>query len=1141
MTNLMFKGKLVIRLVCLIGAILFLSSNDAKATHIVGGDLTYRCLGNNMYRLTLTVRRDCLLGAADAPFDDPASIGIFDLITGQRITNIVGFPMGHVLIPLNHSDTLNEILVSDCSVVMGDVCVHTTMYVVDVALPYRPSGYSLVYQRCCRNSSLNNVVDPLDTGMTLVADLSGNAQLDCNSSPQFGAFPPIYTCVNKPIMFDHSALDLEGDSLVYELCTPLSGASTVTPQPQPPMNPPYLPIIWRAPYSLANLMGGVPLQIDQNTGLLTGTPNTIGQFVIGICVTAYEDGVMTGKTRRDFQVNVRLCRDVPVAQFSAPSLDCEDLTVEFDNQSLLADNYKWIFDFDNYPNSDSSFAFEPTYTYPQSGFYNVALIASDSFGFCYDTIIHQVGVFDSQIDADFTYDVSACTEAGIVLNVTDASFGFDPNFPACSYEWLLTVDGNIIPSTDQNPTFNFDIDGSATVLLALVVTSCNGCSATQVKSFPVNEISINVDPDSEHLCRGDTTHLLIGCDSSLTYTWDPQTGLDLTNPCDPLAYPGLSVTYCVTVTDGLCEVSDCIPVTVQQLPVLAFDYETDCKSLTVQFDNNSTGGTLFHWDFGTTNPADTLLTPLINPTFTFPDSGIYTVTLSSRDGCDVSISQEITANAISETLDDQLINCFMNGIFLNPDTVPGYLYDWSGGLDDVPNPFAIVTDDTEFFVTISSPGLPGCEIIDSVTVVIPDDFTVDAGGDIISCVLTDILLTASTTGNDNVDFLWTDCNNTTLSNDSTLLVSPTVTDTFCVVATDTLGCSMSDFVIVTRQEPGFDVGASNDQAYCNIQTITLTGSSTVGGVTPLWLNAAGDTIGDQFLVDVTPGTPACFIFIGTEIASGCQESDTVCLTPTFINLDITDDQSICLEDSIELCVTDNIGQNLTYIWSPIELIIHGGVTACPLVDPPTTQEYCVTVTNHPVGCMDTLCTTVVVNLFEPLDVVITSDPPDPILTQPVTLSTNQPSTYMYSWSAVPPTEESIPPIPNPTVVPTAIPTTFSVTVTNEAGCTNVATLTITPRDPSCDESDIFLPNAFTPNDDGVNDVLYVKSNFIETFEIHIYNRWGEEVFTSNDVNFGWNGTYKGKKLPPDVFGYYMEVGCPNEKSYSEKGNITLLE
>src|SRR5690606_29582992 len=96
-------------------------------------------------------------------------------------------------------------------------------------------------------------------------------------------------------------------------------------------------------------------------------------------------------------------------------------------------------------------------------------------------------------------------------------------------------------------------------------------------------------------------------------------------------------------------------------------------------------------------------------------------------------------------------------------------------------------------------------------------------------------------------------------------------------------------------------------------------------------------------------------------------------------------------------------------------------------------------------------------------------------------------------------------------------------------------------DPFCDERDIFIPNAFTPHNGGVNDILYVRGNFISTMELHIYNRWGEKVFTSTDQSIGWDGTYKGEKLQPDVFGYYVNIGCPNGKSYFKKGNITLLE
>jgi gliding motility-associated-like protein len=119
-------------------------------------------------------------------------------------------------------------------------------------------------------------------------------------------------------------------------------------------------------------------------------------------------------------------------------------------------------------------------------------------------------------------------------------------------------------------------------------------------------------------------------------------------------------------------------------------------------------------------------------------------------------------------------------------------------------------------------------------------------------------------------------------------------------------------------------------------------------------------------------------------------------------------------------------------------------------------------------------------------------------------------------------------------------TTYTVTVTNEAGCTGTASITVTVFEPFCDERDIFFPNAFTPNNDGKNDVLLLRSNFVTDLDLHIYNRWGEEVFKSNNINVGWDGTYNGKVLPPDVFGYYFTATCPNAKTYSKQGNVTLL-
>jgi len=1132
-SNVMINVKSILRLGFLLGSIFLLSSQDLKATHIVGGDLTYRCLGNNIYEIRLTVRRDCFNGAPGAQFDDPASIGIYDMTTNMLLTDLIGYPDGQLLIDFNDDDTLNQILISDCSVVSGDVCVHTTIYVKTIFLPYRPTGYTLAYQRCCRNVTLNNVQDPLNTGMTLAAELSGLAQLECNSSPQFGAYPPIYICGNKEISFDHRAFDIENDSLVYSLCTPYAGADHPHPKPQPPPEPPYDLVNWRPPYSLANLLGGDPLTIDPQTGALSGNPSTIGQFVVGICVTAYKrgTGVMTGTTRRDFQYNVRMCRDVPVANFSAPSLNCESLTVNFNNQSILADDYKWIFDFGN-PGSDTSTVFNPTYTYPNGGFYQVALIVSDSDKFCFDTIIHQVGAFDSQLNADFSYDVSSCTD-GVELDITDLSF--DPGGdPICSWQWLLTYPGGLIPSPQQNPHFSLEIDGPSTVFVALVVTSCNGCSSTQTVSFPVREIALQFNPESDSICNFESTHILIGGDFDLHYIWSPTLGLDTVPNWDPLAHPNISTCYNVTVTDGLCEVTGQTCVDVQQLPILGFSYETDCKTPTAHFTNSSSNAVLYLWDFGAGNTSIEN-----NPTFTFPGPGIYTVTLSSRDGCDVSITHQVTVDAITEELDEATINCFQPTVALNPDNNGNYLYVWSNG-STLANPIVTVINDTTFYVTISSPGRPDCQIVDSIRVIIPDDFTITAPDDITNCRFDDVTLIAQTNGT-NLDLFWTYCNDNNPLGSNPLIVSPDTTTCYRITATDSLGCSKSDNVVVSKPDSTFFVGAPNDTAYCDIQIITLTATS-LSGVTFEWFNANPDLIGTEPSVDVAPGTPACFTVIGTD-SLGCQNKDSVCLTPTFFDLSISGDESICLDEQVTLCVTNNIPeQDLMYSWTPIESIVSGAGTSCATVRPSETTTYTVVVKNNDLGCKDTLSSNVVVNLFDPLIIVITSDAPNDsiVLSEDVQLFVNQDPNFGYSWTSS--GGDNVASVWNPVVVPTVSgDVTYTVTVVNAHGCIGTASITIRVANPPCNDEDIFLPTAFTPNGDGYNDVLYVRSNFISTLELHIYNRWGQEVFKTNDQNIGWDGLFKGERLAPDVFGYYMNITCPNERTFFKKGNITLLE
>ena len=94
--------------------------------------------------------------------------------------------------------------------------------------------------------------------------------------------------------------------------------------------------------------------------------------------------------------------------------------------------------------------------------------------------------------------------------------------------------------------------------------------------------------------------------------------------------------------------------------------------------------------------------------------------------------------------------------------------------------------------------------------------------------------------------------------------------------------------------------------------------------------------------------------------------------------------------------------------------------------------------------------------------------------------------------------------------------------------------------PECEEPYIFIPNAFTPNGDGSNDVLAVRGLGIQDLYLTIFDRWGERVFETRSQDDTWDGTFKGEKLPPDVYGFYLELTCWNGETFRKKGNITLL-
>ena len=598
---------------------------QVRATHIVGGEMTYTCLGNNQYEIKLSIFRDCYNGIPW--FDNPASIGIFDN---------EGSLIQQVLVNLNPTlnDTLNPSLAGECFVVPPNVCVNTTTYTRIVTLPFKPGGYQLVYQRCCRNNTIVNIFTPEDVGATYSIEISEKALLECNSSPVFNNWPPLYICVNYPFSIDQSAVDPDGDSLVYRLCNPLTGADEFDPMPQPPNAPPYDTVPWiDPPYNLNNMLnglpGGVPMTINPLTGLLTGTPNTIGQFVIGICVEEYRNGVLIGIKRRDYQVNVGIC-SVVTAAFFAPEKLCDSYTVQVTNQSQSADDFLWQFNDPNNPGATSTLP-NPVYTYSDTGLYTITLIAEPG-SVCADTFSQQVLILPNSLFANFSIQNVDCSDS-LTIQVTDSSL--DTASTLASWEWTLTVTSangqQVTNSAEQNPVFVITEQGTASILLT--VTAENGCTRSLEQTFPVLFINEPLVTDSISLCAGSGSVEInpAGAFPGATYLWQPPDFLDDPTSPTPIASPGSTITYSVIITDatGFCQVEKMVTVIVSPLVDVTPVIDTLLRGESVQILATENPSYQYAWS----PPLWLNATDISNPVSTPEASITYTLVVTDANGC----------------------------------------------------------------------------------------------------------------------------------------------------------------------------------------------------------------------------------------------------------------------------------------------------------------------------------------------------------------------------------------------------------------------------------------------------------------------------------------------------------------------------
>ena len=317
------------------------------ARHLIGGEMSYKCLGNGDYEITLQVYRDCLTDGAN--FDRDANFAIFQCDGTIDCTELEQGSQGFTFtVPLDTVETLNF---PDPTCELPQICVEQGTYRFrlsdfDAFLPTTNNSYHIVHQRCCRNGSITNIENPEEFGSTFTIAITPAAQQACNSSPTFDNFPPVLTCINELFEFQQTATDEEGDSLVYAFSAPLHGGgndvtrdnfeSCVGAIPNPPCPPPYASVPFIQPIYDAQFPFGdfdETIDLKSTTGLITGTPTLIGQFVAGISIQEYRNGILLSTSQREVQINVINCNDTNDRIGSA----CDDGNPNTENDRIIED------------------------------------------------------------------------------------------------------------------------------------------------------------------------------------------------------------------------------------------------------------------------------------------------------------------------------------------------------------------------------------------------------------------------------------------------------------------------------------------------------------------------------------------------------------------------------------------------------------------------------------------------------------------------------------------------------------------------------------------------------------------------------------------------------------------------------------
>ncbi|MEZ5041920.1 MAG: gliding motility-associated C-terminal domain-containing protein [Saprospiraceae bacterium] len=746
------------------------------------------------------------------------------------------------------------------------------------------------------------------------------------------------------------------------------------------------------------------------------------------------------------------------------------------------------------------------------------------------------------------------TVADTIFACFDIPTPINPGFTEVyTYQWSPAA--QLDDANADNPMFT----GTATQTYQVTITDqSNGllCETTEeVVVFVYPNIDLQTTGDTA-LCEIVEATLTANTAVSALIEWYDDAGLsNKIGEGSPLTVtPALGTntyTAIATATESGCTDTSQVVITINDITSNMPDTLIRvCANLPTELNPNGNSGLVYDWN--PTTDLDLSTNGPHNPIITTTGDIVFTLTVTDpQTGCQLKQTVHVIAYpAINlETTGDTMV-CEPVELVLAGTTDIATLIQWYNN-PSLNTPFAqgspinvIPPQGTTIYTAIATDAMSGCTDTSQVIVTVND--ITEALPDTAYAICPNAPFELNPNGNPQLIYEWNPSTGLDLNTNgphNPIITTNVDVDYELTVTDPATGCMLSQMVKVTVF-PAINLVTTGDTLACEPTDLVMTATSDIANVNFEWFDNPGMT-GTPFAtggaVAVSPEGEITYYVKATD-ENGCTETGTVAVRRLPVNATITPALVFCEPvDSAAILVTNlSPNQTLTYEWIPAEAG-HPQGSDMAMIDPNVLQEVSVIVTNQ-LGCSTTLTTTaVVIDLENTL--TITADPDTILLDEFSTLTVAGCDGCTYEW--FPPSGEVT---PNNEAVVIATPdepgsNIYTVTV-SQLGCTRDLTVEVFVIPFSCDPEHVFLPNTFTPNGDNKNDDLRLRSVVeIEEMELMIYTRWGEEVFRTQsfiEASKGWDGTYKGKELPPDVYGFWLKVICPGGQELIRQGNITLL-